>query len=259
MRSYAFVLQYNEMKENKYDNPLFFYKYSQMQRSVIGLEGAGEWNFFKLMLPDFKDRRVLDLGCGFGWHCAYAAEQGAVSVTGIDISEKMLEKAKSLTSAYNITYRCIPIEDYEYPENSFETVMSSLAFHYIKSFDDICKKVHQCLADGGDFVFSVEHPVFTAQGSQEWVCDDEGNPLHWPVDHYFNIGERAARFLEEDVIKYHRTVTAYVNGLLSCGFEITGFCEHMPPDELFDIPGMKDELRRPMMLIISAKKRKKQP
>lgn len=45
------------------------------------------------MLPYFQGKRVLDLGCGFGWHCVYAIEQGAASALGIDISEKMLEEA----------------------------------------------------------------------------------------------------------------------------------------------------------------------
>lgn len=82
------------MKENKYDNPKFFEQYSQMSRSVEGLKGAGEWHELKKMLPDFKGKRVLDLGCGFGWHCIYAAEHGASSVIGIDLSERMLAEAK---------------------------------------------------------------------------------------------------------------------------------------------------------------------
>jgi len=243
------------MKENKYDDVLFFEKYSQMQRSVKGLSGAGEWLALKSMLPDFEGKRVLDLGCGFGWHCIYAAEQGASAITGIDISEKMLDKARALTGAYSITYSRMPIEDYEYPENSFDIVLSSLAFHYVKSYDDICTKVWRCLTAGGGFVFSVEHPIFTAQGKQEWVYDDAGHPLHWPVDNYFYEGERKARFLDEDVTKYHRTVTTYINGLLNCGFEITGLREPMPSDEMLDVSGMKDELRRPMMLIITANKK----
>ena len=73
------------MKENKYDDNIFFQKYSQMSRSQKGLAGAGEWETLKKMLPDFKGKRVLDLGCGYGWHCIYAMENGASSVVGVDI------------------------------------------------------------------------------------------------------------------------------------------------------------------------------
>ena len=62
------------MKENFYDNQPFFDKYSAMARSQKGLEGAGEWPTLKTMLPDFKNKVVLDLGCGYGWHCMYAIQ-----------------------------------------------------------------------------------------------------------------------------------------------------------------------------------------
>ena len=52
------------MKENKYDEQKFFMKYSEMERSKKGLQGAGEWMELQKILPDFKDKKVLDLGCG---------------------------------------------------------------------------------------------------------------------------------------------------------------------------------------------------
>ena len=52
------------MRENPYDNPVFFEKYSRMDRSQRGLEAAGEWDTLEAMLPDFSGKRVLDLGCG---------------------------------------------------------------------------------------------------------------------------------------------------------------------------------------------------
>ena len=55
------------MKENRYDDPQFFEKYGQMARSQKGLAGAGEWRELKKLLPDFSGKRVLDLGCGYGW------------------------------------------------------------------------------------------------------------------------------------------------------------------------------------------------
>lgn len=48
------------MKENKYDEEMFFEKYSKMERSQKGLQGAGEWSELKKILPDFRGRRVLD-------------------------------------------------------------------------------------------------------------------------------------------------------------------------------------------------------
>ena len=46
------------MKENKYDDARFFEKYSQMSRSVYGLQGAGEWPELQKLLPDFSGKRV---------------------------------------------------------------------------------------------------------------------------------------------------------------------------------------------------------
>jgi ubiquinone/menaquinone biosynthesis C-methylase UbiE len=240
------------MKQNIYNDKKFFDKYSQMKRSVKGLEGAGEWKTLQKMLPDFSNKRVLDLGCGFGWHCQYAIEHGATSVIGVDISDKMLEVAKQKTSN-KIEYISQSLEDIDFPAESFDVVISSLTFHYLQSFDDIAKKVFKWLVNEGDFVFSVEHPVFTANGSQDWYYDSEGNILHFPVDNYFFEGKRTANFLGEEVIKYHKTLTTYLNGLIKSGFEIAGIVEPQPSDNMLkSSEGMKDELRRPMMLIISA-------
>lgn len=243
------------MKQNKYDDKNFFKKYSKMDRSVKGLAGAGEWKTLESMLPDFKDKRVLDLGCGFGWHCEYAIKNGAKTVTGVDISENMLRVAKEKTDS-NVKYIHMPIEDIAFHDNSFDVVISSLVLHYINSFDDIVKKVSGCLVQGGDFVLSVEHPVFTAYGTGDWYHDENGGILHFPVDNYFYEGERNSIFLGEKVIKYHKTLTTYLNALLQGGFELIGVVEPQPAEELlFTVQGMKDELRRPMMLIIAAKKK----
>ncbi|GAA6325393.1 class I SAM-dependent methyltransferase [Fusobacterium ulcerans] len=244
------------MKENKYDDEIFFEKYSQMDRSKKGLAGAGEWHELKKMLPDFKGKKVLDLGCGFGWHCIYAMEQGADSAVGIDISSKMLEEAKKKTKFSNVEYIQMPIEDINFKADSFDVVISSLAFHYVESFENICKKVNNCLVKGGEFIFSAEHPVFTAQGREDWYCDESGNILHWPVDSYYLEGKRESVFLGEKVEKYHKTLTTYLNTLLKTGFEIIGIVEAQPSEEMLKIiPEMKDELRRPMMLLVSAKKK----
>lgn len=244
------------MKENKYDDEAFFEAYSRFPRSVEGLCAAGEWHELQKLLPDFRGKRVLDLGCGFGWHCIYAAEQGAATVLGTDISQRMLSVARQKTTSPNVTYQCLAMEDLDFPPARFDVVLSSLAFHYTPDFGEICRRVGHCLTAGGDFVFSVEHPVFTAYGTQDWTYDAAGGRDHWPVDRYFEEGARDAVFLGEHVVKYHKTLTTYLNTLLETGFSITGMVEPQPDPALLDtVPGMRDELRRPMMLLVSAKKR----
>lgn len=244
------------MQENKYDDLDFFNRYKKMARSVNGLEAAGEWHELRGMLPNFRGKRVLDLGCGFGWHCRYAEGQGAESVVGIDLSANMLEEARAKTNSSRIEYRQLPIEAIDFPDASFDVVISSLVFHYLQSFSDICNKVAKCLSSKGDFVFSVEHPIFTAQGSQQWHRNANGEPMHWPVDHYFAEGERKAVFLGKELTKYHKTVTTYVNTLIQRGFELTTLVEPTPPDYMMqDDPSMQNELRRPMMLLIAARKK----
>lgn len=57
------------MINSEYDNEKFFEEYAKMSRSREGLSAAGEWHQFKQMFPDLHGKRVLDLGCGYGWHC----------------------------------------------------------------------------------------------------------------------------------------------------------------------------------------------
>lgn len=242
------------MKENKYDNEVFFRKYSEMLRSQKGLAGAGEWPALQKLLPDFSGRRVLDLGCGYGWHCKYAADHGAAYVLGTDLSERMLERAAAQNGGTGIEYRRAAMEDLQFPEGSFDVVLSSLALHYVQDFHQMTKNICAWLKSGGVFVFSVEHPVFTAYGSQDWYYGEDGQILHFPVDNYYIEGVRDAVFLGEHVIKYHRTLTTYLDALLQSGFTLTHVVEPQPPKDMLSLPGMRDELRRPMMLLVAAQK-----
>lgn len=57
------------MMGNPYDQENFFQQYSQMPRSQGGLAAAGEWQQLRALFPPLQGKRVLDLGCGYGWHC----------------------------------------------------------------------------------------------------------------------------------------------------------------------------------------------
>ena len=55
-----------------------------------------------------------------------------------------------------------------------------------------------------------------------------------------------------DVTKQRHTLTQILMGLLNSGFKLEVVEEAQPPKEMMNIPGMKDELRRPMMLLVKA-------
>lgn len=155
----------------------------------------------------------------------------------------------------SIKYVKSSIEEFKAENQYFHVVISSLALHYVENFDLVCQSVYDMLKEKGNFIFSVEHPVFTAYGNQQWYTDEKGNNVHWPVDNYFYEGIRESEFLGERVTKYHKTLTTYINGLLKCGFVIKEVIEPIPTDAMLnEVEGMKDELRRPMMLLISAEK-----
>lgn len=237
---------------NEYDNEKFFEEYAKMSRSRDGLCSAGEWHQLKPLFPPLDGKNVLDLGCGYGWHCKFAAEQGAMRVLGLDLSHKMIEAARQRNPGEKIEYRICGIDEYEYPENVWDCVISNLALHYIENIELIFQKVHRTLKRDGIFLFNMEHPVFTAGVGQDWIYTADGTPEYWPIDNYFTPGERYTHFLGCDVVKQHHTLTQILMGLLNSGFELKTVEEAEPPKEMMGIPGFKDELRRPMMLLVKA-------
>lgn len=241
---------------NEYDKEKFFQQYAQMPRSKEGLSAAGEWHQLKPLFPALFGKDVLDLGCGYGWHCRFAAEQGASRVLGIDVSQKMIAEAEKRNSAETIVYRVCGINEYEYPENAWDCVLSNLALHYIEDLGQVFRNVYKTLKPEGVFLFNIEHPVFTAGVAQDWIYTETGEPEYWPVDNYFITGERNTKFLGCLVTKQHHTLTQILMGLLNNGFILENVEEAQPPEEMMDLPGMEYELRRPMMLLVRARVKK---
>ena len=238
--------------KNHYNDPEFFEAYSQMSRSKNGLSGAGEWSQLEPLFPELKGKTVLDIGCGYGWHCKYAADHGAASVLGIDLSEKMLAEAAKRNAAPNVRYEHCSITQFSYPKEQYDLVLSNLALHYIADLDEIYRKVYLCLKKGGTFLFNIEHPAFTAGVKQEFIRDENGQALYWPLDDYFYPGERETIFLGKKISKQHHTLQQILMGLLNVGFRISAVEEAMPPEAWRE--RMPDEMRRPMMLLVRAEK-----
>lgn len=243
------------MAQNIYDNPDFFSGYSQLPRQVEGLDGAPEWLAIRTLLPELTCKRVADLGCGFGWASRWFRDQGAASVLGIDLSQNMIKRARTDTKDAGIDYRIADLETLELTEATFDLVYSALTFHYVQDFERLIRMIHAALADRGDLVFTIEHPIFMAAAHAHWVLDEDGRKT-WPVNGYSIEGQRRTDWLAKGVLKYHRTLATTINTLILAGFELRRMAEFAPtPEQIAEFPDLAEELERPMMMLVSAHKR----
>jgi SAM-dependent methyltransferase len=240
--------------QNIYDNEEFFEGYSRLGRSVEGLDGAPEWPALRALLPDLRGLNVLDLGCGFGWFCRWARQNGAAHVLGIDVSEKMLARSRATTQETAITYTRADMEHLELPPASFDLVYSSLALHYIEDLNRLMSQVHHSVVPGGRLVFSVEHPIYTAPADASWSLNASGRKT-WPIDGYLDEGPRSTDWLAKGVIKQHRTVATYINTLLRLGFALSHVEEWGPTEaQIAARPTLADERQRPPFLLVAARR-----
>lgn len=240
------------MTQNIYDQTGFFEAYSALPRSVEGLAGAPEWPTLRGLLPPLEGLDVLDLGCGFGWFCRHAAEEGAGSVLGVDVSQRMLERARA--EGGRIAYARADLETYRPPEATFDLVFSSLAFHYLDRLEELLQRVAQALRPGGRLVCSVEHPLLTAAPEPGWLRDGHGREV-WPVRGYLDQGRRVTNWLAPDVVKQHRSVEGYVGGLLRAGFALTDLVEWAPSTgQVAANPDWARDRERPFFLLLAARR-----
>lgn len=246
------------MPRNIYDDPTFFARYSRLPRSIDGLDGAPEWPALRALLPDPAGLRIVDLGCGFGWFCRWAREHGAARVLGLDLSERMLARARADTRDDAIEYRCADLERADLPEASFDLAYSSLALHYVDDLGRLLGTVHRALVPGARFVFSIEHPIYTASRQPGWIHGADGRRV-WPVDAYHDEGVRVTDWLAEGladgVVKYHRTLGTTLNLLIDAGFTLRHVEDFGPSaEQVAARPELAEERARPMFLLVAAER-----
>ena len=242
--------------QNIYDDPAFFAGYSGLERFGAGWERAMERADLLALLSDVNGRRVLDLGCGAGQLAPHLATAGAAEVIGVDVSERMLALAQADWAHPRVTYCRAAIEEVAFPPAQFDLVVSVLALHYVADYAGLVRRIAGWIAPGGVLVYSTEHPIFTARlPSHGWVLDPAGQRVSWSLDRYADEGAREETWFVSGVRKVHRTFATFINGLLDAGFVIERVVEPMPGEAwLRDHPQFADERRRPMFLLIRARK-----
>lgn len=242
--------------QNIYDNEAFFTSYKKLRETDNNYNILLEQPAMKKLLPDLKGKKVLDLGCGYGINCIDFVKAGASEVTGIDISKRMLEVAKTQNTDDKITYINMPLENLSELSSKYDLVYSSLCFHYIKDFKRLSADIFNLLNDNGILLFSQEHPIVTASAGihGDYLRDSQGKAYAYCISDYQNESSvRVEDWFVDGIIKYHRTFSTIINTLCDVGLTVNRVVEPVPDKyALSKRSGIVKEFIKPNFLIVKA-------
>lgn len=222
------------MEQNIYDNEEFFKGYQEMRnKSTTSANELIEIPQLFELIGNVEGKTILDLGCGAGGHDRKLIELGAKNVLGIDISTKMIKVAEKDKNSEKIEYKVMSMNDIDKLNQKFDLVISSLAIHYVKDYDSLCKKVFNLLNKDGHFIFSYGHPMDSAPILNDYKDNFViiNNKKYFLLSDYNNEGKRTSHWFVDGVETYHRNMSHLVNGLIDAGFTIERLNESYASEE----------------------------
>ena len=133
--------------------------------------------------------RVLDLGCGYGSTARYLAANFGASVTGVNISEKELELArtrgKEAGLEHLLSFEYGDFHSLGYPDGAFDVVWSQEAFLHAADKSRVLAECRRVVKPGGTLVFTdVLVRRDTPEEDRERIYDRVKSPDMWDVDDY---------------------------------------------------------------------------
>jgi len=220
---------------------------------VYGMHGPAEGDL--RLLGDVRGKRALVLGCGGGQDVVALAKMGA-DVAGIDPSRRQLDHAHALAAEQKVAavFRLGTGEDLsDFESRSRDLVLSIHALNYVERLDRVFAEVYRVLRPGGQFVFSVHHPLDAMLSDEAPYFVERG---YWesPVDWEWAFPEAgvSARFRS-----WYPPVSEWVALVQGAGFRLERLLEPRPsPEESAwdqDHPREKAE-KVPETLIVVARK-----
>ena len=145
----------------------------------IDTEWRSDWKWERILphLSSLKDRTVLDVGCGNGYHCWRMLGEGAKLVMGIDPSQKFLAQFAVIKKYMgNFPLHLLPLGIEDMPEemgnNGFDTLFSMGVLYHRKSPIQHLLELKNLLRPGGELVL------------ETLVIDGDENQVLLPHDRY---------------------------------------------------------------------------
>jgi len=136
-----------------------------------------EFTFFKI-LGNVEEKSVLDLACGDGYYTRQIKKYGASLVVGVDIAEKMIDRARKLEkeNPYGIDYS---VFDVCQPRKIglFDIVTSVYLFPYARTpqmLNQICETMVMNIKPGGKMISVTLNPFVSN--------DDLNAQIHYDVE-----------------------------------------------------------------------------
>ncbi len=123
-------------------------------------------------------QRILDLGCGWGSFCLYAASKFKKSrITAVSNSrtqKSFIEKRMKILGLENIEIVTADINDLSLPRKAFDRVVSVEMFEHAKNYKLLLQKVSNWLDDSGRLfvhIFAhVEHQYHFGLTEDDWLA-----------------------------------------------------------------------------------------
>lgn len=234
-----------------YDDDEFLDNYLTRRHRAESPNNVIEKPVLMELIGDVSGKKILDLGCGDAEFGLELLKQGCSFYEGVEGSLNMVKKAKDILDPTGGKVHHSSMEDWDYPHEQYDLVVSRLALHYLENVEFVFKRVYSSLQEGGEFVFSVQHPILTSSVQSA----TKSARTNWTVDDYFHTGKRVEPWIAKEVVKYHRTIEQYFQELKRAGFKIEEISECRPRPENFK---SEEEYRRrmriPLFLVFACSK-----